>query len=135
MLSFYLAFLYANREYYDTNRILCMSQYLFKVQQQNRLEQKGLLKRFSIHCYGHQETLEEIRAKKTKKFMNLKKKKNSKEYEKNFLRYRPVDIEKKNLDLNNLIKISTIKSKTLKRESSISTRKNTKRKNTSYKLQ
>jgi hypothetical protein len=99
------------------------------------LEQKGLLKRFSIHCYGHQETLEEIRAKKTKKFMNLKKKKNSKEYEKNFLRYRPVDIEKKNLDLDNLIKISTIKSKTLKRESSISTRKNTKRKNTSYKLQ
>jgi hypothetical protein len=48
-----------------------MSQYLFKVQQQNRLEQKGLLKRFSIHCYGHQETLEEIRARKTKKFMKL----------------------------------------------------------------
>jgi len=128
MLSFYLAFLYANREYYDTNRILCMSQYLFKVQQQNRLEQKSLLKRFSIHCYGHQETLEEIRAKKTKKFMNLKKKKNSKEYEKNFLRYRPVDIAKKNLDLENLIKIPTMKSKTLKRENSNSTRKNSKSK-------
>jgi hypothetical protein len=126
MLSFYLAFLYANREYYDTNRILCMSQYLFKVQQQNRLEQKGVLKRFSIHCYGHQETLEEIRAKKTKKFMNLKKKKNSKEYEKNFLRYRPVDIAKKNLDLENIIKIPTMKSKTLKREKSILSRKNSK---------
>jgi hypothetical protein len=136
MLSFYLAFLYANREYYDTNRILCMSQYLFKVQQQNRLEQKGLLKRFSIHCYGHQETLEEIRAKKTKKFMNLKKKKNSKEYEKNFLRYRPIDIAKNKLDIDeekqvkipSIKSIPTMKSKTLKREKSISTRKKSKSK-------
>jgi hypothetical protein len=58
--------------------------------------------------------------------MNLKKKKNSIEYEKNFLRYRPVDIEKKKLDLDNLIKIPTIKSKTLKREKSFLTRKNSK---------
>ena len=64
MLSFYLAFLYANKPYYDIDRILCMSQYLFKVQQHNRLEQKGLLRRFSIECYGHQETLEEMRAHK-----------------------------------------------------------------------
>jgi hypothetical protein len=33
MLSFYLAFLYVNRPYYDPQRILCMSHYLFKVQQ------------------------------------------------------------------------------------------------------
>ena len=128
MLSFYLAFLYSGKEYYDTNRILCMSQYLFKVQQQNRLEQKGLLKRFSIHCYGHQETLEEIRARKTKKFMKLKNKKKSKEYEKNFLRYRPIDIEKNKLDIDaeRQIKIPTIKSKTLKREKSILTKKKSK---------
>jgi hypothetical protein len=128
MLSFYLAFLYSNKEYYDTNRILCMSQYLFKVQQQNRLEQKGLLKRFSIHCYGHQETLEEIRARKTKKFMKLKNKKKSKEYEKNFLRYRPIDIEKDklNIDEEKQIKIPSIKSFTRssrKREKSILTRR------------
>ena len=61
MLSFYLAFLYSNRPYYDTERILCMSQFLFTVQQKNRLQQKGLLKRFSINCYGHQETLDAIR--------------------------------------------------------------------------
>jgi hypothetical protein len=91
MLSFYLAFLYSNKNYYDIDRILCMSQYLFKVQQHNRLEQKGLLKRFSIECYGHQETLEEIRAKKNKLFLSLKNKKNTDEYEKHFMRYRPIE--------------------------------------------
>jgi hypothetical protein len=91
MLSFYLAFLYSNKDYYDIDRILCMSQYLFKVQQHNRLEQKGLLKRFSVECYGHQETLEEIRAKKNKLFLSLKNKKNTKEYEIHFMKYRPID--------------------------------------------
>jgi len=94
MLSFYLAFLYAGREYYDANRILCMSQYLFKVQQQNRLKQKGLLKRFSLNCYGHQLTLEEIRAQKSEKYMELKDKKGTREYEAFFLRYRPADDKK-----------------------------------------
>ena len=96
MLSFYLAFLYAAREYYDPNRILCMSQYLFKVQQENRLRQKGLLKRFSINCYGHQLTMEEIREEKSKKYMELKDKKGTKEYEEYFFRYRPADNVKNN---------------------------------------
>lgn len=91
MLSFYLAFLYAGRDYYDIDRILCMSQYLFKVQQQNRLRQKGLLKRFSINCYGHQLTIEEIRAEKSEKYIELKGKRGTREYEENFLRYRPGD--------------------------------------------
>jgi hypothetical protein len=70
MLSFYLAFLYADRPYYNQflDRILCMSKFLFEVQQKNRLEQKGLLRRFSITCYGHQEGLEEMRAEKAKKY-------------------------------------------------------------------
>lgn len=91
MLSFYLAFLYANRPYYDKDRILCMSKYLFEVQEKNRLEQKGLLKRFSINCIGHQETVEEMRAEKTNKFAELKDKKGTPEYEEWFLRYRPLD--------------------------------------------
>jgi hypothetical protein len=94
MLSFYLAFLYSGRDYYDTNRILCMAQYLFEVQQKNRLKQKGLLRRFSINCYGHQQTVEEIRAEKAAKFMELKDAKNSKEYEEWFLRYRPAENKK-----------------------------------------
>jgi hypothetical protein len=91
MLSFWLAFLYANRPYYDKNRILCMSTYLFEVQEKNRLAQKGLLKRFSINCMGHQETVEEMRAEKSQKFIELKDKKNKPEYEEFFLRYRPLD--------------------------------------------
>jgi hypothetical protein len=91
MLSYYLAFLYADREYYDTTRILCMAKYLFEVQQKNRLEQKGLLKRFSIDCYGHQETVEEMRAEKAAKFKELKEKRGTLEYEEWFLTYRPGD--------------------------------------------
>jgi len=91
ILSFYLAFLYSGRNYYDVERILCMAQYLFDVQQKNRLIQKGLLKRFSIQCYGKQDTLETIRAEKAEKFKELKDKKNSEEYHKWFLRYRPLE--------------------------------------------
>ncbi len=93
MLSFYLAFLYSERNYYDSERIVCMAQFLFEVQQRNRLQQKGLLKRFSISCYGHQETVEEMRAEKAEKFKELKdyKKKQSTEYDEWFLRYRPAD--------------------------------------------
>jgi hypothetical protein len=91
MLSFWLAFLYSNRPYYDKDRILCMSNYLFEVQEKNRLAQKGLLKRFSINCIGHQETVEEMKAEKAEKFIALKGKKNDPEYEEWFLRYRPLD--------------------------------------------
>ena len=91
MLSFYLAFLYGYSEYGDeySNRILCMSQFLFAVQQKNRLEQKGLLRRFSITCYGHQETIEEIRAHKTEVLERLRSKRGTREYDEHFLVYRP----------------------------------------------
>jgi len=89
MLSFYLAFLYADRPYLIADRIICMSEFLFNVQQKNRLEQKGLLRRFSITCYGHQETVEEMRAEKVKKFNELKNKRGTREYDEYFLMYRP----------------------------------------------
>jgi hypothetical protein len=91
MLSFYLSFLFTNRPYYNdfSERILCMSKFLFDVQQKNRLKQKGLLKRFSIECYGHQETVEEMRAAKTDKFRELKEKRGTREYEEWFLNYVP----------------------------------------------
>ena len=97
MLSFYLAFLYTDRPYYNefSDRILCMSKFLFDVQQKNRLQQKGLLKRFSITCYGHQESVEEIRAHKSNKFKELKNKRGTKEYEEWFLNYKPEDIRLK----------------------------------------
>ena len=100
MLSFYLAFLYVDdfAHNYDPERVMCMSHYLFNVQQHNRLNQKGVLKRFSLNCIGHQETVEEMRAHKSEKFTELKNKKNSKEYEEWFLRYRPTDNKAKKGD-------------------------------------
>ena len=94
MLSFYLAFLYANRPYYDPDRLLCMSEYLFEVQKENRLKQKGILKRFSIDCYGKQTTLTEMRQEKAEKYNELKTKRGSKEYEYYFLRYSPGEAAK-----------------------------------------
>jgi hypothetical protein len=96
MLNFYLAFLYANRPYYTafTDRIMCMAKFLFDVQQKNRLEQKGLLKRFSITCYGHQESREDMRAEKAEKFKELQSKRGSKEFEEYFLNYRPTGAQK-----------------------------------------
>ena len=91
MLSFYLAFIYADRVYYDINRILCMSQFLFDVQQHNRLKQTGLLRRFSINCYGKQPTLESMRFEKTAKYEELKGKRESREFEEWFLRYVPYE--------------------------------------------
>jgi hypothetical protein len=97
MLSFYLAFLYTDRPYYNQflERILCMSKFLFDVQQKNRLEQKGLLRRFSITCYGHQESVEEIRAHKAEKYKELKQKGNKEEFQEWFLNYKPDDYKKK----------------------------------------
>jgi hypothetical protein len=91
MLSFYLAFLYIDNPLYNYNpeRILCMSQFLFDVQQKNRLNQKGLLKRFSLNCMGHQPTIEEMREEKAKMFKTLSGKKGTKEYDEWFLRYKP----------------------------------------------
>ena len=101
MLYFYLIFIYADRPYFDENRLLCMSEYLFKVQLKNRLEQKGLLKRFSINCIGKQKTLEDIRAEKANKFKKLIEngfKRGTKEYETHFLRYVPFENDKKKLN-------------------------------------
>jgi hypothetical protein len=130
MLSFYFAFFYSDRDYYDENRILCMAQYLFTVQQKNRLEQKGLLKRFSINCYGKQDTLEEMRNTKALKYKELKGKKNSREYESWFLRYIPFEekIDKEEKKLEKQVKKLT-KHKTTKHNKKKTTKKKKTRKN------
>lgn len=98
MLSFYLAFIFVDRPYYNTNRILCMSQFLFKIQQKNRLRQKGLLRRFSPDCYGVQSTLEKMREEKADMYRKLKNKKarGTKEWDWYFLRYVPAEHFMKN---------------------------------------
>ena len=75
-----------------------MSKYLFDVQQKNRLEQKGLLRRFSITCYGHQESVEEMRAHKAEKYKELKEKGDPAAFEELFLNYKPGDLINKRSD-------------------------------------
>ena len=91
IMSFYLAFIYLNRPYYNVDRLLCMSSYLFDVQQRNRLDQKGVLKRFSMSCIGHHLSMEEVRARKSAKYRELKDKRGTKQFEEYFLQYRPLD--------------------------------------------
>jgi hypothetical protein len=89
LLTFYLAFKYVNRPYYNPERLMCMAKFLFDVQQENRLEQRGILKRFSINCVGKQPTLDDIRVEKNEKFKELANKRGTKEYNSWFLKYNP----------------------------------------------
>tara|TARA_B100000900_G_scaffold415965_1_gene448189 strand:+ start:11707 stop:13095 length:1389 start_codon:yes stop_codon:yes gene_type:complete len=125
MLYFYLIFIYANRPYLDENRLLCMAEYLFKVQLKNRLQQKGLLRRFSVTCYGKQKTLEDIRSEKAEAYreiINKKISKNSVFYNEHFLRYIPSQ-KKQALE----IKSRTLKNKNKKKSKKNLTRSNNKR--------
>ena len=80
LLSFYLTFWYRDvalnadsviKNKTKLTRILCMCQFLLDVQTKNKLSQKGILRRFSIRCIGHQPTKEEIRANKDKILTNM----------------------------------------------------------------
>jgi hypothetical protein len=126
MLNLYLAFIYADRPYYEKERILCMAQYLFTVQSKNRLINKGLLKRFNSECYGAETTLQTIREKRAEKFVELKPKRGTKEYDEYFLKYTPgvkpiknktiknKTIKKVNAKMNKTIKNKTKMNRTIK---------------------
>jgi hypothetical protein len=88
-IYYYLAFMYLNDKHYDTKRIFCLANFLFLVQEQNILNKRKLLKKFPVNCYGKDKLKEDIREIKTKKYEELKNKKNSLEYHKWFLRYMP----------------------------------------------
>lgn len=93
ILSFYLAFMFVNKWYYNKDRILCMSQYLFDLEQENRLEQTGPLKRFSTHCYGKQKTLTDMFSIKNEIYKRIGKIRRTPaqqdEYDRFFFKYRP----------------------------------------------
>jgi hypothetical protein len=92
-----------------------MAEYLFKVQQKNRLSQKGILKRFSINCYGKQLQLTDMRIEKAEKYEELKNKKHTKEYEEWFLRYFPEQIYGKKNDKKKTKKNKKQSKKTIKK--------------------
>jgi hypothetical protein len=128
MLSFYFAFYYSDEPYYSKDRILCMSKFLFDVEHKNRLEQKGILKRFSIDCIGTQHTLESIRAEKMDKFKEFKNKRGTREYDMWFLKY---SFEKKDAEPEPVQESQS--KKTLKKRPKLKTKvKNGTKSNTAY---
>ena len=89
IMSLYLVFFYSNRFQPIRERILCMAKFLFELEIHNRLNQHGILKRFTNRCIGKQKTVQDIRLEKTEKYQELKHKRDSPEYEEWFLNYRP----------------------------------------------
>jgi hypothetical protein len=95
---------------------------------------------------GHQQTIEEMRAEKAQKYIELKDKKDSKEYQEWFLRYRPLDNQANNTQVRDALNIkkvvkqkkyqqkikpktkSFIKSKTNKKKLTVSKKKKTTKK-------
>lgn len=101
ILAFYLSFLYANMPHYDKDRLICIAMFLFQLKQQHRLDQKGIIKNFSIDCYGKQTTLEDIRSEKTEKFKEYSNDRSGREYQMRFLKYIPGDMLNKDNDKQN----------------------------------
>jgi hypothetical protein len=91
ILFFHLSFYYSNQPYYYRDRILCIVKILFDIQQEHKLDQTGILKRFNPQCIGTQQTIDEIRKTKTMKFKELYKRSGSLEYQKWFLKYNPAN--------------------------------------------
>lgn len=117
MMTFYLAFYYTDKPSLDRERIFCMVQFLFDISQK-WLKDNGILKRYSVQCYGFQPTLADIRAKKTSKRKDKKIIQGSKEFEMWFLNYKPSDIEdKKRLKLKKMENIKNMNGNPSKRNS------------------
>ena len=89
ILSFYLLFLYIDRPYYDRDRLLCMSQYIYDLQYDKLTKNEGIFKRFSKPCIGKQVTLKDIKDAKSHMYEKLKNKKGTREFEEWFLNYNP----------------------------------------------
>ena len=126
MLSFYLAFLFIDRPYYDPQRILCMSKYLFDVQRENIKKNEGILKRFSVDCYGTQPTMASIRSDKNKVHELLQSKKGTRQWDEHFLKYDPNN-KKGTLKKKGKQKVKKRKTRRVKRKTK--RRKTKKRKN------
>ena len=117
ILNLYLVSLYTNSDCYGgCDRIMCMASFLFQIQQKNRLQQKGLLRRFTINCYGEEKTIQEIRAEKAKKYQLLKNKRDSAEYNKYFFKYSPSSIETKKTRVRAKTTKTVTKRKTIKQK-------------------
>ena len=89
ILSFYLAFLFLKDTSYKINRLMCMSYYLYRMMRRRKPDMTGIFKRFNINCIGKQLTFEKMRSIKAEKYNELRKRRNTTEFEWWFLRYIP----------------------------------------------
>lgn len=89
IMTFLLAAMYTGRPYYNNDKLLCIAQYLFIIQIKNRLANRGLLKRFTLNCVGYEQSLQERRLEKAKKYRLLKNNRDSKEFNEMFFKYNP----------------------------------------------
>ncbi len=99
LMNMYLAFQYdedkVDEKLINKGRLMCAATELYKIQKENRLAQRGVLKRFSLNCYGHQQSKAEMLKEKREKTKELSKDKDSKEYESWALNYQPSEIDAK----------------------------------------
>jgi hypothetical protein len=82
LLSYYLAFMYAEVGHYKRNKIMCLAAMLMKVP----LDKSGVLKRFVPKCYGPVSTLQTIRKAR---YTLRKKSRTSPQYKSAFFSYDP----------------------------------------------
>ena len=117
MLSFYLAFLFLKKSKYKINRLLCSSYYLYKMMRRRKPDMTGIFKRFNINCIGKQLTFEMMRAEKAEKYNELRKRRNTPEFEWWFLRYIPhMKNQERKLKRRTFKKKITIKKKKRRRQ-------------------
>ena len=151
LMNMYLAFQYdedkVDEKIINKSHLMCAASELYKIQKENRLAQRGVLKRFSLNCYGHQHTLSEIMKYKKIKVKELSKDKDSKEYESWTLNYQPAEIDakkkaEKEIDNEKKVKKEIVKTKKRSIKSTVKKnvnkrktkkRKTTKRKNSKSK--
>ena len=91
MLFFLIALRYVSTKEYNINRVMCMAQFMFHIQNENILNQKGIFKRFDVDCYGNNKTFYDKKGDRAILYNNLKRRKNSKKdiYDKYFFKYNP----------------------------------------------
>ena len=89
LLYYYFMFFYLDFNEELKNHLHCYCFILFYLQENYKINNFNLLRRFNLSCVGNQTTIEDMIDLKSKKFNSLKNKKTSDEYKKYFLKYIP----------------------------------------------
>ena len=93
--------------------------------EKNRLNDAGIMKRYSLECIGKQPTLKSMRAEKADQFKLLKNDRTGREYEMWFLNYSPIKLDDKIVNSKEelLEKQETMPKKTVKPKTKKKTQK------------